>query len=126
MEKKRKEEIKKNLKPLIKECFMEMFFEEELLSNIISEVVKGLNQEKELLTAPTKKVRQFSENKQDKKVELVESARRNLIKELEKKGMKNIFENVDENRIVPATEGFDPLKDKNPNDPGIDISCFFK
>ncbi len=36
-------EFKKLIKPLVKECIQEALLEEGLLSNVISEVVKGLN-----------------------------------------------------------------------------------
>ena len=37
----KKTELKKVLKPLIKECIKEAVFEEGVLSNLISEVLKG-------------------------------------------------------------------------------------
>ena len=36
-----KEQLKKTLRPMIKECIKEVIFEEGILSSIISEVVKG-------------------------------------------------------------------------------------
>ena len=39
-----KTELKKILRPLIKECIKEVIFEEGALSTIISEVVKGTSQ----------------------------------------------------------------------------------
>ena len=36
-----KDQLKKTLRPLIKECIKEVIFEEGVLSGIISEVVKG-------------------------------------------------------------------------------------
>jgi len=39
----KKSELKNTLKPIIKECISEMLIQEGLLSNIITEVVKGLN-----------------------------------------------------------------------------------
>ena len=39
----KKSEFKKLVKPIIKECISEVLLEEGLLSNVISEVVKGLN-----------------------------------------------------------------------------------
>ena len=40
-----KSEMKKIMKPLVKECLQEMLLEEGLLSNLISEVNKGNKQE---------------------------------------------------------------------------------
>ena len=39
-----KEQLKKTLRPMIKECIKEVIFEEGILSSIISEVVKGTSQ----------------------------------------------------------------------------------
>ena len=39
----KKSELKKVLKPIIKECIQETLFKEGLLSNIISEIMRGLN-----------------------------------------------------------------------------------
>ena len=39
-----KEQLKKTLRPMIKECIKEVIFEEGILSSIISEVVKGTAQ----------------------------------------------------------------------------------
>ena len=38
----KKTELKKILKPLIKDCIKEILFEEGILSNIVSEVVRGV------------------------------------------------------------------------------------
>ena len=39
-----KDQLKKTLRPMIKECIKEVIFEEGILSSIISEVVKGTAQ----------------------------------------------------------------------------------
>lgn len=39
----KKTELKKVIKPLVKECIQEVLLEEGLLSNVVSEVVKGIN-----------------------------------------------------------------------------------
>ena len=38
----KKSELKKVIKPLVKECIQEVLIEEGLLSNVVSEVVKGI------------------------------------------------------------------------------------
>ena len=48
----KKSELKRTLKPVIKECIHEMLIEEGLLSGIVAEVVKGLG------TAPLVETRQ--------------------------------------------------------------------
>ena len=39
----KKSDLKKLIKPLVKECIHEVLLEEGLLSNVVSEVAKGLN-----------------------------------------------------------------------------------
>ena len=49
----KKNELKQIIKPLVKECITEVLIEEGLLSNIVSEVAKGMSQ-----TAPLVENRQ--------------------------------------------------------------------
>ena len=66
----KKSDLKKLIKPLVKECIHEVLLEEGLLSNVVSEVAKGLNAapviteqaEQPARTAPPKK-RDYSENR---------------------------------------------------------------
>ncbi len=55
----KKSDLKKIIKPLVKECIHEVLLEEGLLSNVVSEVAKGLN------TAPV--IREHVEQKQPPK-----------------------------------------------------------
>ena len=66
----KKSDLKELIKPLVKECIHEVLLEEGLLSNVVSEVAKGLGTapviteqvEKPTSTAPPKK-RDYSENR---------------------------------------------------------------
>ena len=66
----KKTDLKKLIKPLVKECIHEVLLEEGLLSNVVAEVTKGLNSapviteqvKKPVRTEPPKK-RDFSENR---------------------------------------------------------------
>jgi len=66
----KKTDLKKLIKPLVKECIHEVLLEEGLLSNVVAEVTKGLNSapviaeqvKKPARTEPPKK-RDFSENR---------------------------------------------------------------
>ena len=40
----KKSDLKKVIKPLVKECIQEVLLEEGLLSNVVSEVVKGMSE----------------------------------------------------------------------------------
>ena len=57
----KKTDLKKLIKPLVKECIHEVLLEEGLLSNVVSEVAKGLNTapviKEQVVQAPTPKPR---------------------------------------------------------------------
>ena len=57
----KKTDLKKLIKPLVKECIHEVLLEEGLLSNVVSEVAKGLNTtpviKEQVAQAPTPKPR---------------------------------------------------------------------
>tara|TARA_R100000664_G_C2697128_1_gene98907 strand:+ start:169 stop:558 length:390 start_codon:yes stop_codon:yes gene_type:complete len=111
-------EFKKVIKPLIRECIKEVILEEGILSNVVSEVAKGL--QGNLVT----------ENKTDKareeelqlKREAMEQERQERIKRLNesaKVGPVNVFEGTKE---VPESNQASPLRGVAPDDSGVDIS----
>lgn len=124
--------LKNTLKPIIKECINEILLEEGVLSNIVSEIAKGLSSS--LIIENNNKTQTSPINiKQQKlleheKLEL-EHEKNKMIKEQRKKllnatGLKtNIFEN-----IAPLSSGgetkqnYGALSGQDPHDPGVDIS----
>ena len=118
-----KNELKKVLKPLIKECIREVIFEEGALSSVVSEVVKGMGQ-------PIVETKQRFPAKQKPQYETDEQAKARL--DAKKKKMMeavgasayngvNLFEGT-----TPAPksdqQGQSPLSGIDPNDAGVDIS----
>lgn len=129
----KKQQLQKVLKPLIKECIKEVIFEEGVLSNLISEVVRGLGTETlvEQRTTPTaddahqdfarKRVALQTEAK-----EAMEEKKRKLEEQLGG-GFSGIFENTEplSRAGSPApSEGSSqgPLSNYAPHDSGVDIS----
>ena len=127
-----KNELKKVLKPLIKECIKEVLFEEDgALSHIISEVALGL-------TGTTKTVvkeaprQQYQQPKQDtRRVNALKEQKKKLLDAIGKEsfGGVDIFEGT-----TPMKRGGAPgepnspnsaLGDVDPSDPGVDISGLF-
>jgi DhnA family fructose-bisphosphate aldolase class Ia len=126
----KKSDLKQLIKPLVKECIHEVLIEEGLLSNVVSEVVKGLQSNLIVETATTTQ-------KQDQKLfnEEVQMKRKNQetnskLKEHRKRMMEsvgrgayngvNIFENVDPMQPSETQAGSADLG--NPRDAGVDIS----
>ena len=121
-----KNELKKVLKPLIKECIKEVLFEEEgALSHIISEVALGL-------TGTTKTV--VKEAPRQTYKQTTNTSRINEMKQRKKKlldaigkdayGGVNIFEGITP-APSPSNSNHGPLNGTDPNDSGVDISNLF-
>ena len=118
-----KTELKKILRPLIKECIREVIFEDGTLSTIISEVVKGVGE-------PIVETKQQFSTPRQPQYETDEQARTRL-NEQRKKMMDaigndayngvNLFEGT---TPAPSSQetGRGALSDVDPNDPGVDIS----
>jgi len=125
----KKSELKTMLKPLIKECIKECIFEEGVLSGIITEVAKGMSNQRivaEGLTIENKTNTPDPEELQ-KKSEALESQRQDRIKKLNETmsfGNVDVFEGTKE--IIPEGNNHSPLAGTAPGDAGVDISGILK
>lgn len=135
----KKSELKKVLMPIIKECIREAIFEEGVLSGIITEVAQGLssNSQPQNIQAQTK-----TENVTDR----TPKPRSNAVIEAQKQlsevknqlskasGLMGVFENTTPLASSPSpSPSADPnstrygaLRDKDPNDPGVNIDGLLK
>tara|TARA_R100001591_G_scaffold35687_1_gene47217 strand:- start:391 stop:783 length:393 start_codon:yes stop_codon:yes gene_type:complete len=115
----KKSELKKVIKPLVKECIQEVLIEEGLLSNVVSEVVKGITDT--TLVEQRKPVPQ----------QIVREPKNTNLKEQRQKLMGAI--NKDAYNGVDLFEGTTPAPAQreqsagavdlgDPNDAGVDIS----
>ena len=127
----KKSDLKKILKPLVKECIQEAFLEEGLLSNIIAEVVRGLG------TGQQPIVEQRQNNDEINKMQLQEKKKRSQKINETRQKMLDAIGNSSYNG-VDLFEGTTPLgrsgspgeaqqaqgalSDVAPGDAGIDIS----
>ena len=128
-----KTELKKILRPLIKECIKEVIFEEGALSTIISEVVKGTSQTLVQESKPRVKLESEADARQRRE------SKKKVIQERQKKLLDSIGR--DAYNGVDLFEGTTPLSNRNsgtsasphgarpldgmdPGDPGVDISKF--
>ncbi len=119
-----KEQLKKTLRPMIKECIKEVIFEEGILSSIISEVVKGTSQPLVESRQPTYQQPQVDYE-----------AKQRAEKERRRKMLDSIGR--DAYNGVDLFEGTQPLKESRstaphgskaldgiaPNDPGVNLSA---
>lgn len=115
----KKSELKKVIKPLVKECIQEVLLEEGLLSNVVSEVVKGMG------ASP------IVEQKQSVPKQIVREPNNTNLKEQRRKLMGAI--NKDAYNGVDLFEGTTPAPAQrehqagavdlgDPSDAGVDIS----
>ena len=125
-----KAELKKILKPLIKECIKEVIFEDGTLSTIISEVLKGTSNQQVVYE---KKTPQRLESNQE-----ANTRRQRMLKEQKKKMLDaigndafngvDLFEGTSALSSAPgrssAPAGAQALDGVAPQDPGVDISSF--
>ena len=124
-----KNELKKILKPLIKECIKEVLFEEKgALSHIISEVSNGLSPAPKTVVEEQKiKFFKSDKKKRDKK-SFLEQKKKQILDSIGK-GAYNGVDIFEGTTPAPApvekgaTRG--PLSDVAPGDPGVDISDIF-
>ena len=129
----KKSDLKKLIKPIVKECIAEMLLEEGMLSSLISEVLQGTGATITEAKAPTTKVvddrmqPHADETKQQMKSQ-IEETRRKLAESMGKEafGGINVFEGLEPMAAGPAPSsggGKGPMSGIAPNDPGVDISA---
>lgn len=126
---KQKAELKKLIKPIIKECIME-FFVEQGLTKVIAEA-------KQAAPAPVQKKAPVVMPRGNPMGQIVEAkaaeSRNIIVKELKQAGIMtdkfNPFANtqaLDEAQAAPVQNeramAMNPLRDIDPSDPGVDIS----
>ena len=117
-----KNELKKILKPLIKECIKEVIFEEDgALSHIIKEVAVGMSGKQQIT-----EVKQVTPSPPKRNNQHLKQRKKQLLDAIGKDayGGIDIFEGT---TPAPAQNsgGQGPLNGVNNNDPGVDISNLF-
>ena len=121
-----KNELKKILKPMIKECIKEVMFEDGTLSSIIAEVMRGTQQ---ATTQPIVEQQQYQpprprlETDEEAKARL--TAKRKTLMDSIGQGAYNgvnLFEGTTPAPAQTGTQGQSALSGIAPNDPGVDIS----
>ena len=120
----KREELKKTLRPLIKECIREVIFEEGVLSGIISEVVKGTGGQR-ITETPQQPVYQKPQVDLEEQRRKLQEQRKRMLDAIGSSAYNGVdlFEGTSP---APAQQSSrqqsGPLSDVAPNDPGVDIS----
>ena len=128
-------ELKKILKPLIKQCIKEVIFDDGVLSGIISEVVKGTNnniviQEKESHQQKEQIILQERKKFEEKNRIKLQETKKKMLDAIGRDSLNgaDIFENTEpiSNAGPPGeTDVASPLQQYAPSDAGVDISSMF-
>ena len=117
----KKTELKKVLKPLIKEAVREVILEEGMLSNIVTEVARGLSSQR--LVAEGMTITRDAEPPQEdleEKAQRTEEQRQEKIRRLnESSKLGDVFRGTKE---IVAEQGQGALSGVSPGDKGVDIS----
>jgi len=123
----KKSELKKVLKPLIKECIKEVMFEDGTLSSIIAEVMRGTAaaQAQPIVESrqPTRPVSRLETDEEAKS--RLDAKRKKLMSSMAKGAYNgvNLFEGTTAAPTQSDTQSHGALSGIAPNDPGIDITA---
>ena len=121
----KKSELKNIIKPLVKECITEARIEEGLLSNVISEVMKGMSPVMVESAPAPERTPVIQEARRERIVQAKEN-RKKLLDAIGKDsyGGVDLFEGTSPApaQSSPESQASSPLRGVAPGDPGVDIS----
>ena len=124
----KKSELKKVIKPLVKECISEVLLTEGLLASVIAEVVSGLNQQ--LIEQKTQQVAALPT--EEEHMRKLQETRKRMLNAVGKDAYKgvDVFEGTTPMTSTaasssPSAAAANPLSHIDPRDPGVDISQVF-
>jgi len=126
----KRNELKRVLKPLIKECIKEVIFEDGTLSGIITEVAQGLSNVQTKAPQPIVENKAIQPNQPSSAVLEARKSLEETKKSLqEATGLKGIFKGTVPMRSAGGgnqRSKHGALRDMDPNDPGVDIGDIMK
>lgn len=124
----RKSDLKKLIKPIVKECIQESLLEDGVLSKVISEVAVGLSSTDAITEQPKKEVTTPTVNRRESEaLANLKEQRQKMLDAIGKDSMNgvNIFEGTDpisSSGDISSTGPASALSGVDPRDPGVDIS----
>ena len=122
----KRSELKKLIKPIVRECVQEALLKEGLLSNIVSEVARGLGNQEVIREMKEERPRQVPVDNSARLDEMREK-RKGLLDAIGKEAFNGVdlFEGTnpirDSGNPSPTAQA-SPMHGQDPDDPGIDIS----
>jgi hypothetical protein len=125
-------ELKKTLKPLIKECIREVLLEESgVLSRVVSEVVGGITSPQQRVVTESRTVDADEEitRREQEKMRALQEHKRKMLDAIGNSSYNGV--DLFEGTTPMSTKGSStpsgaaaggPMRDLDPNDPGVDIN----
>tara|TARA_Y100000310_G_C19946443_1_gene474893 strand:- start:15 stop:431 length:417 start_codon:yes stop_codon:yes gene_type:complete len=122
---------KTELKDLIKECVKEVLFEDGVLSNIVSEIMIGVNDGQRLIESkarppqPSPAAPRIQEEETTRRRAKLNETRKRMADAIGKDSFKGVFENIDpisKAGSPNAAPSHSPLANTDPTDAGININ----
>ena len=116
----KKSDLKKVLEPIIKECITEMLLEEGLLKSVVQQITEGIQPQQQVVVKESSEKPSYEEVK--KKTNKVIEAMKN-----KRIGGTNVFEGTTPPpaQTSVSSQASNPLGNKDPRDPGVDISALY-
>jgi len=125
----KREELKRLIKPIVKECITESLIEEGILSSVVSEVMKGMAptiMESAPAPVPVRDNSIALQEAQDRRLRQAKESRKKLLDAIgnDSYGGTDLFEGTTPApaQQSPEAHAASPLGSVAPGDPGIDIS----
>jgi len=124
------QQIKKILKPLIKECIKEVMFEDGTLSTIISEVLKGATPQNVVYEAKVPSQIEATQKASQRRNLKLQEQKRQILDAIGREAYNGVdlFEGTTPTKATKeatmSPQGSSPLDGVDPSDAGVDISSF--
>ena len=126
----RKSDLKKLIKPIVKECIQESLLEDGVLSKVISEIAVGLSPTEKIVEQPQRdepKNSSLSDRRESEALANLKEQRQKMLDAIGKDTMNgvNIFEGTDplsSSGEIGTSGPRSALSGVDPRDPGVDIS----
>jgi hypothetical protein len=120
----KRSELKKLIKPLVKECIHETLFEDGLLSGIVSEVAQGLGGD-QIIKESSRSLPSAPNRSEEVRREQAKRQKKQLLDAIGKDAFNGVdlFEGT--TPAPPERKSLgqgDPLAGQDPEDPGVDIT----
>jgi len=124
----KKSDFKEILKPLIKECIKEVIFEEGVLSGLITEVARGLGNVQPVSVTSVRSTQPQVPSKDENVLEAKKQLNEVKSQLQRATGLQGVFEGTTpmQQKSNGRNSQYGALRDKDPNDPGVNIDGLVK